>query len=35
MEFPWENKTTKKGDTSISNEDVERLKIKAKQWMDN
>jgi hypothetical protein len=36
MEFPWEKKEAKKtGITNISNEDVERLKNKAKQYLNN
>lgn len=36
IEFPWEKKEMKKtGKTDISNEDIERLRNKAKQWMDN
>lgn len=35
MEFPWEATTGKKGNTSISNEDIERLKNKAKQYLNN
>ena len=33
MEFPWEKTEAKKtGKTDISNEDIERLKNKAKKW---
>ena len=35
IEFPWEHSNNKKSNTSISNEDIERLKEKAKKWMDN
>lgn len=34
MEFPWET-VDKKGNTSISNEDIERLKNKAKRYLNN
>jgi hypothetical protein len=35
MEFPWENSTKKAGITDISNADVERLKNKAKLYLNN
>lgn len=35
MEFPWENSTKKTGITDISNADVERLKNKAKLYLNN
>jgi hypothetical protein len=36
MEFPWEKSESKKqGKTDISNEDIERLKNKAKKWIAN
>ena len=36
MEFPWEKTEAKKtGKTDISNEDIERLKNKAKKWIAN
>lgn len=36
MEFPWEKSESKRqGKTDISNEDIERLKNKAKKWIAN
>lgn len=33
MRFAWDDEPTKKGDTSISNDDIKRLKEKAKQYI--
>lgn len=36
LEFPWEKKEMKKtGITDISNEDIKRLRNKAKQYLNN